>query len=688
MSYKIKKGRIVSDKGIPIPPRWFCDDLAAFAFDERGITAVEFFNQRTKGSEKVFVADMWGGFVFYIVNGMERHVLELSECTVMPYGFTAVYNLKGDRFLYEQRVVNNTVYISMTSAKAEGVKFSMEFYDVLCFTPFEHGDLRYRSKIKRTWNAWEYKAGCLTNSFNEDGEGTYVTIASSCKNKYSVRSYGNLKHILEIELETGKTEFFSISFADSKKKSYDLTKADFALLVKEQNKRYNDVIKKSPVLKSPYKKLNDFFTLAPLYHEACKVQSIKGAIRAKTEHYWIWGWDGMSSCYSYSYWNDTEFIGELLEFYRETSDREKGIAHWFARDFSHIETSVAAAQGFYINLLYQYMQNGGDVSLYYNFAKKIFEIILRAEVKNLGVFEGQSLFPDFRNSILETGHDISCFNNTSTYCAVMAMVRLAENQGDEETREKAVAVAERTRKNFDDIFFDSKNGFYRGSVDSLSLEKRDIFTSMAIKWDNEFCADLTEKHNKEFIDFFEKNFVAPAGIRPHPIWGKGFDVDANQAHCWWPSNGEYYSRGINLADRKDLIDKWIKWVSDWTDILMCPEGINCYTTDSKPYVDDWNAMNGTWQTYSLRAWYEAAVHSVVGICFEGEGVRILPYNGEEMSLRKLGFYGKKFDVYMKGGGKNIEKIVINKKEYKDKSGFIPKQIFSRKNVIEVYRSND
>lgn len=125
-----------------------------------------------------------------------------------------------------------------------------------------------------------------------------------------------------------------------------------------------------PVLESPYPELNNFFALAPLYHESCKVQSEPGAIRAKTEHYWVWGWDGMSSSFAYAYWDDVDFMAKMLKLYQQSADPEKGIGHWFARDMSHIETSPIPAQGFYISLLYQFYLNGGDITPYYDFAKR------------------------------------------------------------------------------------------------------------------------------------------------------------------------------------------------------------------------------------------------------------------------------------------------------------------------------
>lgn len=222
----------------------------------------------------------------------------------------------------------------------------------------------------------------------------------------------------------------------------------------------------------------------------------------------------------------------------------------------------------------------------------------------------------------------------------IAMQRLAKEMNDSETQIKTEQLANRMKNNFDKILFNDDLGYFVASADSKTMEQRDVYTSMSIKWDNNFCYDLVEDKCVRMIDFFENNFTCNAGLLPVPVLGKGYDLDANQMHCYWPSNGEIYSRLINFANRKDLIEQFIGWISCWTDILMCPEGIDCYDNINEPKPDDWNALNGTWQAYSIRAWYEAIVHSVVGVDFAENGMNIYPYDGEEMTLKNLHFAGK------------------------------------------------
>lgn len=687
MNFKIEKGKIISDEGIPYLPRWFCDDLVAFEADKHGISKIEYFNRTTKGSEKVFVDDMWGGMRFYIEDNSRHYGQNLKYCEIMPYGFCGEWHYKEYTFTYEQRVINNCVFVSLKPECeiAPEVNISAEFYDNWSLITRKDGDNRYRSGVERIWDKWNFDGRYLRSHYREGSGETHIIICQDSNAQYIKRSVGNPKHILTSDCNE---YILVIAFDESEEKAIhraDDTLKNYKFYIEEQNNRYEEIIKNMPVLESPYKPLNNFFALASMYHESCKVQSVPGAVRAKTEHYWVWGWDGMSSSFAYSYWGDVDFISKLLNLYMETADPEKGIGHWFARDMSHIETSMLPAQGFYISLLYQYCLNGGDISPYYEFAKRIFKLIAATECNNTGLCEGYSLVPDFRETILENGHDLSAFNNSSLYCAVCAMTYMAEKMGDCSIKRQAEELAQRMKEGFAKLLFDEEKGFFAASADSDTFEQRKIYMSPSVKWDNLYCYDLVKENQKRIVEFFENNFVCDCGIMFTPVWDRGYDADANQLHCYWPANSECYARLINFENRKDLIEKLISWIACWTDILMCPEGIDCYDEVNEPKPDGWNAVNGTWQAYSMRAWYEAAVHSIVGVDFNENGMNIYPYDGEEMILKNLHFAGKTFDIYMKGSGCGVENVILNGQSV-GAVREISMNSFGNCNVVEVIRS--
>ncbi len=690
MSYTVEKGKIVSNVGVPVLPRWFCDDLVTMEVDARGITKIEYFNRSTKGSEKVFVDDLWGGMRFYIENNGRHNSQNVKECEIMPYGFSGKWHYGDLLFDYEQRIVNNSIIISLKSNENvdKELKFSMEFYDNFRLRIRKDGDNRYVNRIERNWKNWEFDGKNLVCSYDEDGKDTHIAISTDFKAEYIRRSIGNPKNILiSKDCLENKEYRFIIAFDETKNeaiKRAEDTIVNMDKYMAEQNARYENVMQKMPVLKGPYKLLNDFFVLAPLYHESCKVLSLQGAIRAKTEHYWVWGWDGMSSSFAYSYWDDMDFVENALQMYKDTADKEKGIGHWFARDMSHIETSMISAQGFYVSLLYQYYLNGRDISPYYDFAKGIFDLLKSVEIGGTGLCKGCSLVPDFRDTILETGNDISAFNNSSAYCAIRAMEKLAEKMKDEETRIAARDFADRMKESYVKVLYNSERGYFAASADAETFEQREVFMAPEIKWDNQYCMDLVREHTKEILSFFENNLLCECGICFAPTWDISYDADANQMHSYWPAHTECFARLCNFENRKDLLEKVISWISCWTEILTCPEGIDCYDNVNIPHTDGWTSLQGAWQAYSMRAWYEMTVHSIVGIDFAENGLNIYPYEGEEMSLLNLHFAGKTFDIYVKGSGNEVENVILNSKALGNVTS-INMNDFVEKNLIEIFR---
>ena len=155
-----------------------------------------------------------------------------------------------------------------------------------------------------------------------------------------------------------------------------------------------------------FRLLNQFFALAPLYHESLKATDVPGAIRAQSSHYWVWGWDSMTSGDACFYWGDLTFIEQMLDCFMQYAD-ESGIAHAFDRDMRCEGSAPAPAQGMYLTLLDRYRMAGGNVSPYYPFAVRLFDRIVETEVDRTGLCSGTSLYPDFRELIGENGRDIS-----------------------------------------------------------------------------------------------------------------------------------------------------------------------------------------------------------------------------------------------------------------------------------------
>ncbi|HEV8082161.1 MAG TPA: hypothetical protein VGP55_03115 [Chitinophagaceae bacterium] len=705
LPYVVNKGVIYADKGIPESPRWFADSRLAFSFDEEGIAQVDYYNPvRGERLPTIFLRQLWDGFRYYLEKNNKTFKPQYLNSRVWPFGIESEWSFENVIFKHRVMAINESVIIQVIVPEnvPPGIRFKMEFYEAFGLTKGSEDDLRFSNgDIVRKWDKWKFETG---SNILEGGFKCFPT-KQQVKNGYNsfhtlcmigagfpmehILHPINPKHILKSpELEAGKTYSFFISFEQLQSKLLQKNQRlinEVSQIVQHQFERYQKVADNSPVLKSAYTGLNNFISLAPMYHESLKITDHPGAMRAKTSNYWVWGWDGLTCNDAIALWGDVLHIKEMLQFYEATADKQKGIGHAFEYDMTPASISALPAQGMYISLLQLYYVNTGDMQLVknkYGFAKKIFKLICKSEVAGTGFCKGTSLFPDFPEAMSETGNDISGFNNTIFYCAARSMEWLAALTGDEEQQKKARSIIDKFERNFIPLFFNKEKKFVVSSIDSKTLNQRNSYNTNSIKWENNYCADITDSINIPSLQFFKENAITPMGLREIPLWNKSYDMDANQLHCWWPATGEYFMRLINGNDQKPLIDQWVKWVSYWTKHLTCPEGISYYIETDEPEFDRWTSQKGTWQAYSMRGWYQAAMHGVIGVSTDAGGITFYPYSGEEMTLSGLNYMNKKFDIEMKGSGAYIESIVADGVVIKG-TNKLPADMYADKQRIKI-----
>ncbi|MDG0808637.1 glucosidase family protein [Cohnella rhizosphaerae] len=674
-AYTVDRGVILSECGLPESPRWFSDGRLSFQMDDRGITQVDYCHPAQRfGNTTLFLQRHWHGFRLFIERDLRNYLPELRQVRVWPFGIEAEWRLFDSLLGLRVMAVEERIVFELRTPEGlpEDLTLKLAFYKHFALTPSDAEDPRFAPRgARRTWDDWRFDdaKNAFIGGFSERphdsasleehrGESRQqVSIEADFPLRVAATPV-NVKYTLSgaQPLQAGRTYRFAISLGDESALDAASDEA-----IGRQFARYRAVADASPVLDSPYPALNEYMSLLPMYHEACKVRSVPGAIKAKTNEYWVWGWDGLTSNDATMYWGDAAFIADMLRFYEETADPERGIAHAYGYDLSVIGVSALPAQGMYITLLQQYYAMTGDldvVARHYPFAAGLYRRIAALEVGDTGLCEGTSLFPDFPVFMQETGRDLSGMNNTIFYCASRSMEYLAALTGDEPTETLAGALFRRTERHFLPLFFDPSRGFIVSSVDADSLARRNSFNANAVKWENGYCRELLAGAHERSLQFFLDHIVSPSGLREIPPWDGAYDRDANQLQCWWPVTGEYFMRLINAFDRREPIDRWIGWVEYWARRLTCPEGIPLYVETTEPELDRWNSLKGSWQAYSMRGWYQAAVHGVVGVDIDAGGIQIHPYSGEELTLRGLHYRGKRLHLEMRGSGPYVEYVDV------------------------------
>ena len=687
-NFTVKDGVILCERGLPQKPLWFADSRLTFAFEKPGgITRLDYYAPAKNQRPAIFNRPYhWYGFNYYLTKKGVNFTPDFQNSKVYPFGIESDWLLDGEVFKQKVMAIDESVVIQLSTPQ----KLPADYHFKLDFNKL-FGVLE--GNQHRKWIEWNFDKAenLLTGGFSESANNDSVTFSCSLGADFLVsfsQSKINTKYYLDSPvLESGKTYTFFINFGSGKNELVKKNRMwcnQLKSKIASQYDRYQNVSERSPRLVSPFSELDSQMSLFPMYFEALKVKDYPGAIRANTNRYWVWGWDGITNSSSTAYWGDVQHLKNMLDFYEKTADPEKGIAHAYSHDMSIGEIAPIPAQCMYITLLQLYFDQTKDISVltkHYPFARKIFNLALSTEVNNLGMSKGLSLFPDFRALIDETGNDLSTLNNSVLYCAARSIDRLSSIVGDTETQVKAESISNKIEKNFTGIFYDKEQKYIVSSVDATTLEQRKTYHISSLRWENNYYADLIQQMSGESLSFFEKNLICKAGVRETPVWDKSFDLDANQLSDWWPVTDESFIRLCNQNNRGDLLEKWVGWLHYWYENLTAPESVECYLNTDNPATPD-RCNPDSWQAFTMRTWFQGIIHGLVGVDADAGGITFYPYNGKEMKLSGWHYLDKTFDFDIKGSGPFIGFIEVDGKKIVG-TNKLPEEYYKNKKHIMV-----
>lgn len=690
MSYAIKDGAIYSKKGFPLPKQWFADGRLTFSYDASGIECIEYFIPTAKdGNRIMFKRNIFDCFRPSVKIGDRRYTPDYCDLYIRPYGLECSFEADGALFSLEVAAIDGNISFALSGGKP--CIFRLTFFETTQFIPAYNGDLDSRDYgLKREWLPWKEKDGALYGGMTEkekedkialssQGEsavfGSLMQQAENVSHGLSIgivgngaarfdRSPVNCRNEILLSHDPLKKTRFAVVFGSDKEDIEAKTAAfiaDADASERKQKERYATVQNKLPKIKTPIKAIDDFCAIAPLFHESTKADR-NGIIRAKTSRYWSWGWDSMvTNDVTVGCWQDVDLVRGMLDYFEETSNPQKGWAHWFRPDNSVRQYATPAAQGIYISLLYDYVALVNDTDAlqkHYPFARKIFDKLLDIEKSGTGLFISPSLVPDYPECVFETGRDISLFNNSVAYNAMRAMEKLACLSGDEEREKKAREIARNAEKNFFALFYDDEKKFLAFSLDADTLEKRRVYSICGYFWDSDFHDDLLGEKVASVVDFVLKNGLNELAFFNYVLWGDTYDKDANQLHATWGVVEEVILRIGAYTGHGEFADRWIKKLTYWMDKLTCPEGESYEFETDDPGYDRWNCDAGSWQTYTIRKWYRMIFRLLLGVSFDEGGVTLsnphTSYCIENFVLRD-----KTYSFKTEGEGKEITAIDVN-----------------------------
>ncbi len=696
-----ENGAVICENGLPWQPRLFCDERVMAEITDNAVSEIRYFNPNGSGSNIVFRKNFLKATGFYIETEDKNFGLELKNTQMLPLGFEGEWSADGCNFRFSFYTVNNSIIIILKTPDmlTEKCKYRFEIKKNAFFTPqnlerdFKNPQL---SGGERVWGVFRSESGVYKTSFCENGCDTCIAMTSNRRSALRITKR-NTKYDFYFENISPNTEYvWAVSFAPDEIKAEENCKnaaEDYKRIISERLADYKTAAQKAPAFNTGDKAVDNFMSLAPLYNESLKVRELSGVLRASTKHYFAWGSDSVTEADSLAFWGDNEYSGKIID-YAVSADIPVVCAYGNdGKNLHKTDGFKIGANIFFIAYLYCYVSGGGVLKdSAYAFAKKIFENTLKAYDEKSGMFKtGMSAEFDYSSAFAATHSSADAYGfkeNIQTYIAFRSMQVLAYIKGDAETAERITPIMNKFEENADPLFFDDNEGFYSSAVDSKTGDKADIYSPYLARIENEFVSDIIYPRCEALTEYFKKNFVSENGIRPINKNDPAYDGDANQMHCWWPVyNADFYIRCIQSADDRALLEKYVGWVSYWSERLTVPEGIDCYCDNANPDFDDWNMCCGAWQQYNYRAFYQSVVRGVYGLDFDAFGVTVFPHSYRDVSVKNLFMLNRKFDVEIFGVGRYTKKITVNGTELRS-TNRIPFDLLRDKNTVLVEKTQE
>ena len=374
-----------------------------------------------------------------------------------------------------------------------------------------------------------------------------------------------------------------------------------------------------------------------------------GAIKA-SQSYWIWGWDSMVHAEAYLWSGHTNIVRDMLDFYHETADSEKGVAHALDSDFNLHLAMAPSAQCLYVVMLHNYYAATGDeatLAHHLPFAKSIIEQAGEARSKHNSLSTGLGFYPDFPQLLGQTENDISLINNSLYFQALCSMQALCGDQYQ--------GGSEAVRSDMERVLWDDERGYWIDSVGEVDLKPRCYYPLYGQLYVSPFGAEPRADDCLRISLFMRRHYRFERGLYMYPPSMPGFMADGNQLGAYYPSVDRYYWNIMNRSDESAAVDEFEQIVTSFWAEHTYPEGLTHETVNADPATDN----PGGKQAFAAKSWLCDAIELNLGLRVYVDGFSLKPLSDSRtFRLYNLTLRGKRID-FQRIPSATEAKLVLN-----------------------------
>lgn len=563
---------------------------------------------------------------------------EFNNTEYYPYGFRSECTLAGVRFRHELVLDHDTLFqrvqvLENPENRATGARI------------LQHNWCLSNAYPNRVSSGWSMEDGVLKTQLTENDMKLNIRISCDRPHQLTCAHCKYYLNTTENETETVFWLTFGEDPTDASARVNRVIARDQAL--REQGVRF---VTGSVALDSA---LNN---VVPTL-QGLQVPDQPGAVRA-SQNYWVWGWDSMVHAETYLWSGNTELVRDMLRFYRDTADPEKGVGHCFNPDYKIMMPMNTCAQCLYIVMLHHYYAATGDADTLWEtleFAEKLLERSEASLHNACALGLGKGYFPDFPEHLEQEDEDVALINNSLYLQALRAVSELYAALGMEEKAGRLTQKANLVQSDMERVLWDEKAGYWCDSARGSDLAKRPYHPVYGQLYVSSWGAAPHGEQAEKIAAYMKKHFLFDFGLYMYVPEEPGFMADGNQLGAYYPAVDRYYWNMMNRAGDAASEPDFEKIVTYFWQTHTYPEGLTHETVNEDPTVDN----PGGKQAFTMKAWFCDALELGLGLTVEADGFSCHPLKSDRsFRVENIVLRGKKLTFERKPEGI----VLLNGKE--------------------------
>ncbi|MCU0644661.1 MAG: hypothetical protein MUC94_10405 [bacterium] len=428
-----------------------------------------------------------------------------------------------------------------------------------------------------------------------------------------------------------------------------------------QSKRYRALAESAPQLNLPgYPATEEFFSQTPLIVESAKVQDAGMTRACPGTYYWIWAWDNLVTAPAMLRWGDRAFVQRMANFINSHRDIDGAIPGRWTRQFEPMDSRGIGAMDFLFSelvlSLFAETKDAMIIRSNYTALAHAFHF-LKSRCDENGLFPSFGMYPDLPYKMGRTENFYVAIDQGAWYCLCRNLEKMAFQIGDIPTANQAKVMASKIEKSFLPTFWDAERGFICDSFDPVKKNRLQSFPIFSLLFlESPFGSQLLKNQVEKAADFIELHLLGDNGMKMTPAWDRNHNSEPAMSG-WYPHWDLPAIKLLARAGKWSAIQKWLNLVEEcYVQLGYCPEFLS--TKYQRPEL--WHHHGAAWNLNCAAGWYQALLHSIIGIAFDPGGITCHPAPLiPEASLKKLIFRNNSWEIQKSGQGDFISWLEID-----------------------------